>query len=406
MQLIHLSLENFRNFSRLDIDVPGGTVVLVGQNAQGKTSLLEAVYFLATLTSFHAGNDRELVHFVEAQSKTTAVARITAQFKKHAEDTRTHRLEIRVIQEQLRPTSTPRVRKEILLNKSKIKMADVLGQFNAVLFLPQMMRIIDGPPEHRRRYLDSALSQVIPGYARTLSKYQKFVSRRNALLKQLGEQGGDPDQLSYWDDQVSIFGAQIIQARFQALQELEILAARLHSSLTRKKETLRLSYRPSYDPMKTGNGQFEFNLDDRRDRSGYTLESLQQGFCSALEARRGEEISRGVTTIGPHRDELRFVSNRIDLGIYGSRGQVRTALLTLKLAELDWMKERTGFTPVLLLDEVLAELDYARRADLLERVSACEQAMLTTTDLNLFETGFVDAADVWRIEEGRVTERL
>jgi DNA replication and repair protein RecF len=178
----------------------------------------------------------------------------------------------------------------------------------------------------------------------------------------------------------------------------------VHRELTRGQEVLRLAYQPAFDPLPRRAGQFTLPLDAPVDRTGLVLERIQQGFFDCLVKARQEEIQRGVTTCGPHRDELRFLSNGIDLGIYGSRGQSRTAVLSLKLAEVAWMKEKTGQWPVLLLDEVLAELDPARRADLLARLSESEQAMLTTTDLDLFADEFVQRATVWKIQSGRLEE--
>jgi DNA replication and repair protein RecF len=222
------------------------------------------------------------------------------------------------------------------------------------------------------------------------------------LLKQLGERGGDASQLNFWDDKLAGAGATLIRTRIQAVQELERMAARLHSELTRGGEVLRMLYQPAYDPLPPPPGQYKLPMDGMVDRSGVSLEQIRQGFLSGLAQCRSEEIARGVTTIGPHRDELRFLSNGIDLGIYGSRGQVRTAMLALKLAEVAWMQTKTGEWPVLLLDEVLAELDIQRRADLLERLSLCEQALLTTTDLDLFSTDFVQRAVLWNVQGGRV----
>ena len=398
MHLNHLSLTNFRNFTRLDIDVPRGTVVLVGSNAQGKTSLLEAAYMLATLTSFHADSDRQLINFFTAQ-EAIAVARIVADFQRGDKN---HRLEVRIIQERDRITRTPRVRKEVLLDGLKHKVREAVGHFNAVLFLPQMLRVVDGSPEDRRRYLNLALSQVMPDYTATLSEYSRILTQRNALLRQLNDYGGDPDQMIYWDEQLTILGAKLIHARIQAVQELDILAALTHRDLTRGDEVLRLDYRPAYDPLPSPDRQFTLALEDPRDRSGFTLEQIQQGFADALAQSRAEEIARGVTTVGPHRDELRFLSNGVDLGTFGSRGQARTTLITLKLVEVAWMKEKSGHWPVLLLDEVLAELDINRRADLQERVALSEQVLLTTTDLNLFSPKFAQASQKWKIDAGRV----
>jgi DNA replication and repair protein RecF len=406
MLLTHLSLTNFRNFARLDIDVPGGSVLLVGANAQGKTSILEAIYFLATFASFNATQDRQMVNFL-AGREPLAVARILASFRYTGEGSvpapgGDHRLEVRLIQEANGVNGASRLRKEMLLDGVKHKAGEVVGAFNAVLFLPQMMRVVEGAPDERRRYLNLAMGQVVPRYAQNLADYNQALSQRNALLKQLNERGGDPALLDFWDEGLVAAGAQIIHARIQAVQELERLAARYHSHLTRQAEVLRLSYQPSFEPLQRSALQYELPLDAPLNRSGLSLDKIRQGFLECLKSLRDEEIARGVTSVGPHRDELRFLSNGIDLGVYGSRGQGRSAVLALKLAEVAWMHEKTGQWPVLLLDEVLAELDPSRRLDLLSHLAACEQAMLTTTDLHLFDAGFVEQARVWQVQGGRV----
>lgn len=398
MHLTHLSLTNFRNFARLDVDVPCGSVLLVGANAQGKTSVLEAIYFLATLTSFHASHERQLINFLSTREKL-AVARIVASFQRERSE---HRLEVRLIQESNGVNGASRFRKEILLDGIKMKVGQAFGQFNAVLFLPQMVRIIDGAPEERRRFLNLAISQVNPRYAETLADYNQGLSQRNALLKQLNEFGGDAEQLLFWDEQLATHGSHLIDQRIQAIQELERLAARSHHDLTHGNEVLRLVYQPAYDPLPHPQGQYALPLDAPLDRSGVTLEHIRQGFRERLLKGRNEDIARGQTTLGPHRDEVRFLQNGIDLGIYGSRGQIRTAMLALKLAEVAWMRGRTGWSPVLLLDEALAELDEIRRADLLARLADNEQILLTTTDLDLFDPTFVQKATLWEIAGGRL----
>jgi DNA replication and repair protein RecF len=398
MRLTHLSLTNFRNFTRLDIDIPSGTVMLVGDNAQGKTSLLEAIYFLATLSSFHAGSDKQLINFIEAR-QNLAVGRIVADFSRGVEN---HRMEVRIIQEPNGQNGGVHLRKEVLLDGVKRKSGEAIGQFNAVLFLPQMMGMIEGGPEERRRYLNLALAQVISHYQSALAEYNKALLQRNALLKQLYERKGDSSQLDYWDDQIATFGAQLIHARIRAVQELERLAARTHRELTHANEVLRLSYQPAYDPLPQIPGQFALPLDAAVDRVGFSQEQIRKGFLECLQKLRLEEIARGVTTIGPHRDELRFLSNGIDLGTYGSRGQARSAILALKIAEVAWMHTKSGHWPILLLDEVLAELDTQRRFDLLARLNQSEQVLLSTTDLDLFTPEFVQKATVWRVAGGRV----
>ena len=398
MYLTHLSLTNFRSFARLDMDIPRRVVLLTGDNAQGKTSVLEAVYFLAAFTSFQTHTDRQLVNFIEAR-KPLAVGRLVAEYVRGPAK---HRLEVRLVLEAVGATGQ-RLRKEILLDGVKRPLAEVIGHFNAVIFVAQMTQIIEGGPEARRRYLNLALAQTVPGYARQLSEYGEALTQRNALLKLLAERGGDPGQLDFWDDTLTRTGAAIILRRIEAVQEIEKLAVRIHQELTHATEVLRLHYLPAYDPLRP-QGQIALALTTPVQRNGLEEADIRQGFLEALVKSRGEEIRRGVTGLGPHRDELRFLANGIDLSDYGSRGQVRTVLLALKLAEIEWMKARTGQWPVLLLDEVLVELDGVRRLDLLKALDTVEQAMLTTTDLKLFSPDFVEKSEVWRVESGQVSQ--
>jgi len=398
MHLTRLSLTNFRNFARLDIEIPKQSVLLVGRNAQGKTSVLEAIYFMAAFTSFQTHTDRQLLNFIAARSKELSVGRIVAEYQK---SNARHQLETRLIFEPV-GVNGKRLRKEILVDGIKRPASEAIGHFNAVLFVPQMSQIIEGSPSERRRYLNQTLAQIIPAYARVLGDYKQAVTQRNALLKQLAERGGDPEQLAYWDETVTDKGAQLIIWRIQAVQELEKLATRIHHELTHGVEVLRLGYEPAYDPLPDPENQYALKMETLPDRSGIELATVKEGFAQQLKSLRAEEIARGVTTIGPHRDELRFFANGIDLGTYGSRGQIRTALLSLKLAEVDWMKNRSGEWPVILLDEVMAELDPQRRRDLLAYLNKSEQALLTTTDLSLFNEDFVEKAKVWQVKKGTI----
>lgn len=408
MQLTHLSLTNFRNFARLDIDIPGGSVLLVGQNAQGKTSLLESIYYLATFTSFHASQDRQLINF-HSSKEALAVARLVAHFEYKKENPGSkeqgesaQKLEVRLISER-DEFGTSRFRKEILLNGVNRKVGEAIGAFNAVLFLPHMLRIVEGAPEERRRYLNLALGQVLPGYAPDLADFQKALGQRNALLKSLNDRGGDPQQLEYWDEQLSAIGARIIFARIQSIHELEKLAARFHHELSHGSEVLRLEYQPSFELSPSKPLQYSLGLKAPVDRTRHSVDEIRDLYRKQLQNTQREDIQRGISSTGPHRDELRFLGNGIDLGIYGSRGQARTAVLAMKLAELAWMKQKTGQGPVLLMDEVLAELDPMRRTDLLRRVLASEQALLTTTDLDLFSEDFLAETRMWTINSGQVS---
>jgi DNA replication and repair protein RecF len=381
------------------MEVPRRTLLLVGDNAQGKTSILEAIYYLATFTSFHAQNDRQLVNFI-AGREPLAVTRLVADFQSGG---RSRRLEVRLIQESSGAGAATRLRKEILVDGVKRSIHEAMGAFTSVIFLPQMARIIEGGPEERRRYLNLALSQTVPGYSQAISEYGQALTQRNALLKQLSERGGDPEQLVYWDMLLAERGAAIIHARISAIHELEMLAARIHHRLTNSAEILRLVYQPAYDPVPRPEGQYQLSSDMPVNRSGFSQERIRLGFSQRLADLHREEIGRGVTTIGPHRDEMRLLSNGIDLSDFGSRGQVRTALLALKLAEVTWIKNRTGEWPVLLLDEILAELDVQRRADLQSYLNEYEQTLLTTTDLSLFDPAFVERGTVWQVEQGFIS---
>lgn len=398
MHLNRLSLTNFRTFSRLDLDIPREILLLVGGNAQGKTTLLEAIYFLSTFTSFHASSDRQLINFTLPEN-TLTVGRIIGEFTRRDGQ---HRLEVRLIREPNGANGSTRFRKEVLLDGVKRKINQVVGKFNAVIFLPQMARIIEEGPSERRRYLDMVISQVSPRYVQHLSDYSATLTQRNALLKQLAERGGDPEQLAVWDGMLARHGAFIMTERIRSIRELEQEAKRLHYDLTDGKEVLRLDYQPAYDPLAAANGQMALPVSTVADRSGFDLKEIEEGMLGALKMRQREEIARGVTTLGPHRDELRFLSNQVDLGDYGSRGQGRTALLALKLAEVNWLKQRTGEWPVLLLDEIMSELDVRRRSDLLASLSECDQAILTSTDISMFDQSFVHTHHIWRVEGGMV----
>jgi DNA replication and repair protein RecF len=400
MRLNHLSLTNFRLFSRLDMDLPRQILLLEGDNAQGKTSLLEAIFFLATFTSFHAQNDRQLINFLASQEEL-AVGRLVANFSRADKESR---LEVRLIQE-LNGTGGTRLRKEVLLDGVKIPPNQAVGCFNAVIFLPQMTRILEGGPEERRRYLNLAIAQSERSYTQILADYNQALTQRNALLKQLNERGGDEKQLEFWDHVLTSKGAVIIQARVQAIEEIGEIAIRIHEKLTGSKEVLRLFYQPSYDPIPRPEGQIALPMQTKVQRTGFTLTQIQQGFATKLEEVRREEIIRGVTTIGPHRDEMRIQCNGIDLTDYGSRGQIRTALLALKLAEVDWLKAKNGEWPVLLMDETLAELDEDRRTCLLDYLHIVEQALLTTTDLNLFPAEFSANCERWMVNQGNISKQ-
>jgi len=399
MYLTRLSLTYYRIFSRLELDFPRRVILFTGQNAQGKTSILEAVGYLANFSSFSAASDRQLMNF-NTPIEPVMVARILGEFVREG---RRHTIEVRLIQDAATNPSSPRFSKQVLLDGVKKRISDVYGQFNAVIFLPQMSRVIEGAPADRRQYFDEILSQVESGYSRHLSAYAKALTQRNALLKTLAEVGGDKAQLEPWDELLARHGAMIMHARILALAALEKQAIPIHQRLTRDLEVLQFHYQPSYEPLKKPAGQMALPVQTTLDRTGISSDELERGLLAAMKQSTHADIQRGQTSIGPHRDEVRFLSNQIDLGDFGSRGQTRTALLSLKFAEVAWMKQRTGEWPVLLLDEIMAELDPQRRKDLLSVVGQVEQAFLTATDLDMFTPEFVHEHEVWQVNQGIVS---
>jgi DNA replication and repair protein RecF len=386
MRLTHLSLTNFRAFSRLDVDFPSGIVLLHGSNAQGKTSLLEAIYYLATFTSFLTAQDAQTIHFL-AREEPIPVGRIVADIEKHD---RAHQMEIRLILQE-NQDGQKRLRKEILIDGVKKSAGEAIGLFTSVVFIPQMTRLFENGPEERRRYMNLAFCQVIPGYTTALTKYNQALTRRNALLKDLGERGGDEAQLDYWDDLLVTHGKRIMANRQSAISELNVFTKPIHTRLTGGQEAFQLIYQSSLP-----GGVLPAD----------SIQELEIGAAAAfhkrLVATRRHDIQRGVTTSGPHRDDLQFLVNGLNQADYGSRGQIRTVLQSLKLGEVGWMKEKTQTAPVLLMDETLAELDENRRRDLLDALGTVDQAVLTTTDEELFVPEFLQSITRWEIEGGRI----
>ncbi len=399
MILTHLSLTNFRLYVRLDTDIPRRILLLSGGNAQGKTSLLEALFYCASFTSPLAASDRQLINF-NAVNDPIAVARIVADFEKEGSE---QRLEVRVIQENAEKAG--RIRKEILLNGVKTTAQKAVGAFPCVMFLPQMTRILEGAPDERRRYLNIMLSQSAPGYARALSEQKQILTRRNALLKLIWERKSDPQQLEFWDQMLAERSAELILQRARAIEFLKKSARDAHYELTAGKEVLALGYLPGFDPLhpETAKG-LRFNADEEAIIALGSAE-IASRYREALRSCRQTDIDRGVTTIGPHRDDFSIYGSGIDLCTYGSRGQIRTALLSLKLSEIEWMRQFAGTAPLLLLDETLAELDEQRSADLLARLESSGQAVLTTTDQTHFPAGFTENNTVWQVKGGVIDKQ-
>lgn len=431
MLLSHLSLTHFRNYRHLEMDFSKRLTLLQGRNAQGKTSLLEAIYFLATSKPIHASTEREVVDWA-AQEEPIPYSRVAATINDPNGDTNNP-----AGHKQMRPIDleillTPRgdglnFSKQVRINGVNKRSLELIGMLRAVLFLPEDIKLVDGSPGERRRYMDIALCQIDPVYTRTLSAYQKVLAQRNSLLKNLREQGarsgnGSVDaQLSFWDEQLIETGSWVVARRHNFIGQLQPLAQARHAELSEGRETLTVEFLPSFNYGPWPEAEFDLW------QEGYLLEDHAWPWASVMEEAGGEvssevsaaqiavvlrerlmtlrsrELAAGMTLYGPHRDDLRFLANQRDLRVYGSRGQQRSAALSLKLAEVQVMTDSTGSAPLLLLDDVMSELDAQRRNMLLAVLEGVEQAVITTTDWEDFAPDFRQQAQCLHVCDGKLT---
>jgi len=387
MYLSHLTLNDFRNYRQLELSPGPGLYLFYGENAQGKTNLLEAVAMLATSNSFHAASDREIVNWQAPDH----VARVTAVVERQSGEVK---IEIVIVDptpangaEFVVPEN--RQRKRIKINNVPKKSMDLVGQVTVVLFSPTDLRLVDGPPEERRRFLDRGLCQMQPRYCQALVKYRKVITQRSALLKRIRENQEDPRMLDYLDEKLTEWANMIIFERQRMVASLNEQVDELQSTISGGREHLQIVYRPSF----------------RVDAAWNTVEALEHYREQLHEARR-KEIYQGVCLLGPHRDDLEFLVNGINMLTYGSRGQQRTAALAAKLAELAYMRASTGDEPVLLLDDVFSELDMQRRGHLLHEVLRHEQVLLTATDLASFPEEILSKAHIYQVVSGELRPEI
>lgn len=400
MYLDHLSLTNFRSYRRLELALSPGPTLLYGANAQGKTNLLEAIYYLATTRSHHAEQDSQLLNWdLGSEEGPLAVGRLVGHVMRDDGD---RLLEMRLIQEQQGTQSS--FRREALVNRRKVRLMDLLGNLRVVLFLPQDVQMVTGPPSERRRYMDITLCQTDPDYCRTLSRYNKLLEQRNTVLRRIAEEGRGHDLLPIYTEKLAETGGYLFARRASFLAALAREARNIHyEALTEGLETLRLRYLPRLENDESVNGA----AGEAQDEWARWLETADPAaaasrFRESLEAARSRDIGRGRTTVGPQRDDWTFLINGRNLGSFGSRGQQRTAVLALKMAESNWMRAETGDTPVLLLDEVVAELDERRRTLILDYVRQSTQAILTATDPGMFTDSFLQEAQTLHVTGGQI----
>ncbi|MFW6096684.1 MAG: DNA replication/repair protein RecF, partial [Chloroflexota bacterium] len=298
-------------------------------------------------------------------------------------------------------------RREALVDRRKVRLMDLLGNLRVVLFLPQDVQLVTGSPSERRRYVDITLCQVDPVYCRTLSRYNKVLEQRNATLRRMVEEGRGRDVLPVFTEKLIDLGGYIFARRASFIAAIAREAQRIHyEELTDGRETLRLHYLPRLYNADYVNGSdaTATQISWAQWLETASAEASSQRFAEALEKALDADMARGRTTLGPQRDDWMFMVNGRDLGSFGSRGQQRTAILALKMAEIEWMAAETGDTPVFLLDEVVAELDEHRRALLLRYIQRGTQAILTATDPGMFTGDFLEQAQLLAVEDGRIVE--
>ena len=367
MRVSCITLRQFRNYSEQKIPFDHNINIFTGNNAQGKTNLLEAIYFSAMGKSHRTTSDDELINWHQNE------ATIEVLFTRHQVD---HHLLIKLERSG---------RKQIILNDHIIKPKDLIGNLNIVLFSPEDLTFIKGSPVLRRRFLDGEISQTSLIYYQELLQYNRIIQQRNHLLKKIKELRAKTDQLDPWDEQLAVAAASLVKRRREALRKMAMLANLMHRKLSNSNETLTTVYHQPY---------FQEGVDELY----HTLDPAW--YKQKIASARPVDLARTITTVGPHRDDLILSVNGTSLRTYGSQGQQRTGALAYKLAELEYIKSETGEYPVLLLDDVMSELDSTRREQLTAFVKDRIQTFITATDQQFFQQ--VKTAAIYTIAEGKV----
>ncbi len=404
MYLEHISLKNFRNYLRLELSLPPGITVVQGANAQGKTNLLEAIAYLATSKSLRAQSDRELVHWLALEREPIPYAEVAGDV---AHNSTTTHIRILLTQQGGRGSGSG-FRKVVMINGIRKRGLDLLGILPIVLFLPEDIRLVSGAPTLRRKYLNLLLCQIDRDYCHHLDAYNKALSRRNAQLRAFRTKPVDPVLMELWNDTLVQHGVYIIHRRQEIISQLDEWVREQHRLLAAGQGRLRVEYRPSLDmndsQVQVPKAQMALALPE--EPVAYTpqpiwpMNKIEKRFREALTRRLQDEIDAGATLTGPHRDDMAFLLDGRDVRTYGSRGQQRTVALAMKLAEVRAIESALGTSPLLLLDDVMSELDEERRGRVLEVVQHVPQAVITTTDWNIFDPAFLSRAQRLEVEEG------
>jgi DNA replication and repair protein RecF len=372
MHVQTLSLTDFRNYEELEFKCESGINVLYGPNAQGKSAILEAIYLLATSKSHRTSRDMDLVRVGQSMARACA------------EVSRTARNDV-VVEVFIGKAE----KKVVRIDKTRrARIAELIGQLNAVIFSSLDIDMVRGEPDLRRRFLNLEISQVSPGYVYSLGRYRQALQQRNSLLKEMKLSGGDAAALDVWDSQLAGYGAAVIAKRAEFVTYLAGAASELYATLAAKAEELKVTYKPNPE------------VDQ-----GSAEQEVASRLASALAARREMDIARGTTSVGPHRDDLSISVGSLPAREYGSQGQQRTAAVALKLAEIDLMEKAAGEAPVLLLDDITAELDESRRAKVFEAVAGRCQTLVTTTRLAELDSSILEGSARFEVISGKVTPR-
>ena len=366
MYLKTLELHNFRNYADLVVEFGSGINVLLGENAQGKTNLLESIYFLALTRSHRTNSDRDLI------SWKTKAARVSGSVQK----------EHTVTPLEINLSSKGKNAKVNHLEQSRL--SQYVGQLNVILFAPEDLSIVKGSPAVRRKFIDMEFGQMSSKYLYNSTQYRSVLKQRNQYIKQLQfNPKGDQVYLDVLSDQLAAHGAEIIFQRIQFLKKLEKWSQEVHKEISQGKEKLSFQY---VSPISS----------DQAD----TTEKIYAALQALFQKQREKELQQGKTLVGPHLDDVRFMVNDKNVSTFGSQGQQRTTALSVKLAEIDLMKEETGEYPVLLLDDVLSELDDSRQTHLLTAIQNKVQTFITTTSLSGVAQQLINEPHVFNIDHG------
>lgn len=366
MRITQMELRNFRNYIHAELCPDSRLTVLTGPNAQGKTNVLEALHLCCLGRSHRTSHDRELIAW--GQDRCSVKVAVRRRDGMHEAAVVLYRGEER--------------RKQVQVNGKQVtRIGELMGNFHGILFSPEDLSIVKGGPGERRRFLDMELSQLRPVVFYALQRYARSLSQRNNLLRELSKAPSLRATLDTWDEQLAEVGAAVVVHRRSYVEALSAEAQRNYAAIAGESDALSVRY--------------STQLDGGGDQS-----VLAEQFAARLRKAREEDIRRGSTSVGPHRDDLRLLLGDRDARMYGSQGQQRTVALSLKLAELDVVRAERGENPVLLLDDVMSELDPYRRRQLVERIASV-QTILTCTDLS--DLGNAEPGAVYRVKAGTLT---